>query len=281
MGELTCVTLNIWNRFGPWEDRLPRIRDGLRDLSADFVGMQEVLVMEEPAFDQNALIGEGLYPHVAWGKCSKNPHPVGNSILSRFPIKERASFDLPDGGTEEHRVLVHALLETPFGDVPVFVTHLNWKLNEGHVRVAQVKELAAILAVKAPKNGFPPILMGDFNAEPDSDEIRYLRGLTGLGGKCVYFADCFAAAGETKIENDGSARHHGQGIQAAYGATFSRDNAFAMLCHEPNRRIDYVFVRGPDDRGRGEPLESKVCMNVATSGIHPSDHYGVWAKLSA
>jgi hypothetical protein len=31
-------------------------------------------------------------------------------------------------------------------------------------------------------------VMGDFNAEPDSDEIRFLRGLTGFGGPCVYFA---------------------------------------------------------------------------------------------
>lgn len=270
MGELTCVTLNIWNRFGPWEERLPRIRDGLRALDPDIIGLQEVVMLPEAGFDQNALISDGLpQTHVAWARCSKNVQPVGNSILSRFPIKESAAFDLPDGGTNEHRVMVYALLDTPYGDVPVFVTHLNWKLDEGHIRVLQVKELAAIIAVKAPKACFPPIVMGDFNAEPDSDEMRYLRGLTGLGERCVHFTDCFGAtrgAPGTSADAD--------------GFTFARDNPFALLCHEPNRRIDYVYVRGPDDRGRGEPLASRVCMNQVTSGGHASDHYGVWAKIS-
>ncbi len=271
MGELTCVTLNIWNRFGPWEERLPRIRDGLRALDPDIIGMQEVLVMADAGIDQNKLIADGLpQSHVAWARCSKNPHPVGNSILSRFPVKDSESFDLPDGGTHEHRVMVYALLATPHGDVPVFVTHLNWKLDEGHVRVLQVKELAAIIAVKAPKTGFPPIVMGDFNAEPDSDEMRYMRGLTGLGERCVHFTDCF-----------GATRGSPGSSPDADGFTFARDNPFALLCHEPNRRIDYVFVRGPDDRGRGEPLGSRVCMDKATDGVHASDHYGVWAKISA
>jgi endonuclease/exonuclease/phosphatase family metal-dependent hydrolase len=271
MGELTCVTLNIWNRFGPWDERLPRLQDGLRALDPDIVGLQEVLVLEDGSFDQSALVARGgPLRHVAWGKCSKNAHPVGNAILSRFPIKDSASFDLDDGGTNEHRVLVYALLDTPHGEVPVFVTHLNWKLDEGHIRVLQVKEVAAIVAIKAPKTGFPPILMGDFNAEPDSDEMRYLRGLTGLGERCVYFADCFAAT-----------RGAPGSSQDPHGYTFARDNQFALLCREPNRRIDYVFVGGPDDRGRGEPLASSLCMNQATDGMHPSDHYGVWAKISA
>ncbi len=270
MGELTCVTLNIWNRFGPWEERLPRIRDGLRALDADIIGLQEVLVMPESGIDQNELISNQLAQHhVAWFKCSKNPHPVGNSILSRWPIKDSASFDLDDGGTSEHRVLVYALLDTPHGDVPVFVTHLNWRLDQGHVRILQVKEVAAIIAIKAPQTGFPPIVMGDFNAEPDSDEMRYMRGLTGLGERCVHFTDCFGATRAATGEQD------------PHGYTFSRDNPFALVCHEPNRRIDYVFVRGPDDRGRGEPLASRVCMNQATDGVHPSDHYGVWAKITA
>jgi len=273
MGELTCVTLNIWNRFGPWEERLPRIREGLRALNADIIGLQEVLAMQA-GIDQNELVTNQLATsHFAWGQHSKNPNPVGNSILSRWPIKETASFDLDDGGTNEQRVLVYALLDKPHGDIPVFCTHLNWRLDQGHVRVLQVKEVAAIVDIKAPKNGFPPILMGDFNAEPDSDEMRYLRGLTGLGGKCVHYTDCFGAT-------RGSPGSSASGPDDRDGYTFSRDNPFALVCHEPNRRIDYIFVRGPDDRGRGEPLASRVCMNEMVNGMHPSDHNGVWAKIA-
>jgi endonuclease/exonuclease/phosphatase family metal-dependent hydrolase len=261
---IEVVTINIWNRFGPWEERLPRLRDGLRALAPDIVGLQEVLVMKDAGFDQNLLLTEGLGYHHAWGCHSKSPHPVGNAVFSKFPIKTQAVFDLPQEGTSEHRCVVHARVGSPHGDLFVFATHLNWKLDEGHVRAAQVKALVAIVEQHAPRSEFPAIVMGDFNAEPHSDEIRYMRGLTGLGGKCVYFADCFGATvGGTSD-----------------GTTFSRSNPFAAVCREPNRRIDYVFSRGPDDRGRGEPLGSRVCLNEATNGVFPSDHFGVWAKLS-
>jgi endonuclease/exonuclease/phosphatase family metal-dependent hydrolase len=105
--------------------------------------------------------------------------------------------------------------------------------------------------------------MGDFNAEPDSDEMRYLRGLTGLGGPCVYFADAFHVAGEGP------------------GATFARRNPFAAPQREPDRRIDYVYVRGPDDAQRGEPTSARVCFDAAHEGTFPSDHFGVVATITA
>jgi endonuclease/exonuclease/phosphatase family metal-dependent hydrolase len=148
--------------------------------------------------------------------------------------------------------------------VPFFVTHLNWKLHEGHVRQGQVRFVTDTVARLAPISGFPPIVVGDFNAEPDSDEIRFMRGLTGLGGKCVYFADCFGVAG------DGSA-----------GTTFARRNPFAAPLREPDRRIDYVFVRGPDERQRGEPLSARVCFDEPIAGVFPSDHFGVIATISS
>jgi endonuclease/exonuclease/phosphatase family metal-dependent hydrolase len=115
----------------------------------------------------------------------------------------------------------------------------------------------------APIDGFPPVLVGDFNAEPDSDEMRFMRGLASLGGECVYFADAFLVAG------DGSK-----------GATFCRRNPFAAIAREPDRRLDYVYVRGPDARGRGEPIAAKVCMDEPIGGVFPTDHFGVVATIT-
>jgi endonuclease/exonuclease/phosphatase family metal-dependent hydrolase len=80
----------------------------------------------------------------------------------------------------------------------------------------------------------------------------------------VYFADSFGAAG------DGSP-----------GTTFSKRNPFAAVCREPERRIDYVFVRGPDDSQRGEPTEASVCFDLPHEGTFPSDHFGVIATITA
>jgi hypothetical protein len=103
---------------------------------------------------------------------------------------------------------------------------------------------------------------GDLNAETDSDEIRYLRGYTGLGGECVFFNDCFAAAG------DGSPGH-----------TFCARNPGAAASREPDRRIDYVFVRGPNDRLQGVPLEARVCLDEPVDGVWASDHFAVFSRI--
>ena len=263
MRTFRAATLNIWSRFGPWEERLVGIRHGLRALAPDVIGMQEVLCF--PEMDQAALVSEGLGYEIAWGRASENHgFPAGNAILSRWPIARREVVELPTGGSDEQRSIVFAELASPFGNVPVFCTHLNWKLHHGHIRQLQVKALTEAVARLAPIDGFPALVMGDFNAEPDSDEIRFMRGLAGLGGPCVYFADSFGVAG------DGS-----------QGTTFSKRNPFAAVCREPERRIDYVFVRGPDDSQRGEPTEASVCFDQPHEGTFPSDHFGVIATITA
>jgi endonuclease/exonuclease/phosphatase family metal-dependent hydrolase len=265
MNTFRVATLNIWNRFGPWEERLAAIRAGVRAIAPDVIGLQEVVRLqagEGDGLDQAAAIADGFGYHVAYGR-SRDERWYGNAILSRWPIARTHVYELPRAGTDERRSLLFAEIEAPFGRVPLFCTHLNWKLDEGHVRVAQVRELVQRIEALAKPDAFPAVLVGDFNAEPDADEIRFLHGLTALGGsRCVYFQDAFALAG------DGSRGH-----------TYARSNPFAAHLREPDRRIDYIFVRGRDERFRGEPLEAKLCFDAAVDGTYPSDHFGVIATL--
>jgi endonuclease/exonuclease/phosphatase family metal-dependent hydrolase len=258
-------TLNIWNRFGPWEDRLRAIRAGVRDLAPDVLALQEVVQLargEGDGLDQAAVIAEGFGYHVAYGR-SRDERWYGNAILSRWPIARTHVYELPRVGTDERRSLLFAEIDAPFGKLPFYCTHLNWKLDEGHVRSAQVREVVDRLQALAKPDHFPAVLAGDFNAEPGADEIRYLHGLTTLGGsRSVYFQDAFALAG------DGSAGH-----------TYARSNPFAAHLREPDRRIDYLFVHGRDERFRCEPLEARRCFDAPVEGTYPSDHYGVTAVL--
>src|SRR5262245_9163637 len=123
MRTFRAATLNIWSRFGPWEQRLLAIRDGLRTLAPDVIGLQEVLRF--PDFDQAALISEGLGYEIVWKKATENHgFPMGNAILSRWPILRSEVIPLPNGGTNEKRSLVFAELDAPFGKLPFFCTHL-------------------------------------------------------------------------------------------------------------------------------------------------------------
>lgn len=255
------ATLNLWNRLGPWEQRLPAIRAGIAAESPDVLGLQEVVSLE--GFRQASMLAEGFGYHVVEGRHSAAVLPVGNAILSRFPIVRHEVIDLPTGDTIERRTLLHAEIDAPFGRLPVFVTHLNWRLDEGHVRELQVRFIAdAIARICPPEKTFPPVLMGDLNAEPDADEIRFLRGLTSLGGRRVYFADAWLYAGEGP------------------GTTFARRNPFTHVAHETDRRIDYIFVRTQEDRRRGEPIEARVAFDSPVDGVFPSDHFGVVAVLA-
>jgi len=270
MKTFRVATLNIWNRSGPWEQRLSAIRAGVGALAPDIIGLQEVVCLDPDdgdgdGLDQAAAIAQGGAYHVAYGRAHDEPW-LGNAVLSRWPISARDVIDLPHGGTDERRNLLFTMIEAPFGRVPFFVTHLNWKFHDGHVREAQVRAIVSRIDAIAPGPGlFPAILVGDFNAEADSDEIRYLRGCTSLGtGRRVYFQDAFAFAGG-----------------GAPGTTFARSNPYAAILGEPDRRIDYVFVRGRDEGRRGMPCDASVCFDEAVGGVFPSDHFGVLATLRA
>ena len=280
MEKLRVATLNIWNKSGPWAERLPLIRSQLSTLSPDLIGLQEVLRLipdekqppvPSPDNDQASEIADGLGYNVAYGVAADYSGGLkfGNALLTRYKILDSRTFRLPGADSGETRSLLYTLLETPWGRLPVFVTHLNWKLHHGVVRVKQVVYAAERIFVLAPVGAdfLPPILMGDFNAAPHSDEIRYLKGEHVIDGRSIYFSDVWDYA-------------DGQGS----GYSYARDNAYALKNGEPNRRIDYIFVRGPDKQMRGEPSNVRLAFEQSGPGadgpVWASDHYGVVCDLS-
>ena len=59
--SLSVLTLNVWNREGPWPDRLPLIRSWLDRLQPDLIGLQEVA---DANHTQELLNGFGY--HTEW-----------------------------------------------------------------------------------------------------------------------------------------------------------------------------------------------------------------------
>jgi endonuclease/exonuclease/phosphatase family metal-dependent hydrolase len=263
MQRLRVLTLNIWNRSGPWDKRLPLIREGIAKLSPDLIGLQEVIQAEGRS--QADDIREGLGYEAAFGLAHDLGDGVhfGNAVLSRWPIASHKVLPLPAGESTEQRSLLFAEIASPHGTIPFFVTHLNWRFHEGIVREAQVFAVAEHVKSLAPIAGLPPFLVGDFNAQPEATEIRFLKGLASMHGKSTFFSDCF--------------EHAGQGPGYTFDAT---RNPFAASTHEYPRRIDYVFVRGPDEKVRGKPLLAKVAFEELTQGVAATDHYGVYAEVS-
>jgi endonuclease/exonuclease/phosphatase family metal-dependent hydrolase len=258
------ATFNIWNRQGPWERRLPLIREQLRALDADAIALQEVLAFGGRSQADDIIEGWDwhLYDAPAW--TIGGGLTFGNAIISPHPLFDCEVFPLPTPPGLDTRSVIFARVDAPHGPLPLFATHLTVQFNECRTRCAQVKVLADHAARLAPIGGPPAVLAGDFNAQPDSDEIRFLRGLTTLDGESVYFADCWALTGP-----------------GGPGHTFDRRNPYALRAHEPSSRIDYVFVRGPDAHFRGEPLSARIALDAPTDDVWPSDHFAVVADIFA
>jgi endonuclease/exonuclease/phosphatase family metal-dependent hydrolase len=255
MSLLTAATLNIWHDAGPWWLRSGLILAELERLEADLVGLQEVLSYGDGRGQAEELADPLGYDVVFAAACRRPDGDLfGNALLSRLPVRQRATIALPADGVEP-RSLLCALVDTPAGELPVFVTHLAWEPELGAVRGRQVRAvLAAIEQFVAPHPAaLPGLLMGDFNAVPGTDELRPLD--TG-------WVDAWQVAG------DGP------------GVTFDPENDYAQAWEEPPQRLDYLFLAA-DPRVRLREVETAFAVPACIDGLRvwPSDHYGVRCRL--
>src|SRR5262245_5506819 len=106
MSTVRVETLNIWNKSGPWTERLGLIRREIAARQPDVIGLQEVLRLvppgvAEPVIDERTCqateIAAGFGYHVAYAAASDYGGGLmfGNAILSRFPLRDERAFFLP------------------------------------------------------------------------------------------------------------------------------------------------------------------------------------------
>jgi endonuclease/exonuclease/phosphatase family metal-dependent hydrolase len=259
--RLRVLTWNIWWRFGPWQQRRPAIAATLKMLDADIIALQEVW-SDEATNLAAELAAELAYHHVFEWSMDIKSVGLGNALLSRWPIRRHDAIALHGKKeTGEGRVALFAEIDGPRGLIPIFSTHLNWKFEHSHIRQRQVTDLAHFVDSMRPWS-FPPIVCGDFNADPSSEEIRMLKGLTTCPVEGLFFHDAWSFAGE-----------------AGAGMTWDNANPYVAVELEPDRRIDYILVGWPAARGAGHILKCKVTGNEPVDDVWPSDHHAVLTEL--
>jgi endonuclease/exonuclease/phosphatase family metal-dependent hydrolase len=269
-GELVDTTLrvatwNLWWRFGPWEARQPAIAATLLALEADVVCLQEVWESDDGT-NQAAQLADALggWHHVYASRLRWDDGRFGNAVLSRWPIvgDEWRSLPAPDDA-DELRTVLRADIDGPRGPLQVFSTHLNWRFDHSAIRQDQVRTIARFVK-ESPARRFPPIVCGDFNAAPESDEVRMMTGRAAVPEDRLVFHDAWEAAGDRAADP---------------GYTWRNENPFARLDLEPDRRIDYVFVGWPKTGGVGHAVGCRVFGTEPVGGVVGSDHAGVVADL--
>ena len=260
------MSWNLWWRHGPWQQRQQAIAATLAEVRPDVCGFQEVWggPEESLAIDLAARLGM----HWCWAEAGKARDAggtqlfIGNAILSRWPIIEHTADALPVTATDEGRVAVHARIDAPGGALPVFTTHLTYGPGRSALRTAQVRALAGFVADHSGGCAYPPVVTGDLNAEPGSDELRLLGGLlTDPAVPGLVLLDSWRYADPRDP-----------------GFTWDLRNPYQDDSLIPNSRIDYVLVGLPWE-GRGRVKSVGLAGTAPVRGVWPSDHFAVIADL--
>ncbi len=275
------VTLNLWGTEAPLERRLALAERQLRALDPDVVCLQEVRPLDGRAGRTTAdVLGEALgltptyAPSIRWEDGAFGPGRPGGeeglAILARWPSRAARILPLPELRPTEGRILLSLHLDTPAGAMWFHTTHLHYRLDDGVAREAQVVAIdEAIRACGRGNDDAPQVLCGDLNATPDSDELRFLRGLTTLSGRRTHFQDAWL-------------RLH---PESPSGFTWSSDNEHTrpLRSLDIDRRIDYVLVTSRKKDGRGTVRACEVVLTEregeGADAVCASDHYGVFAEI--
>jgi endonuclease/exonuclease/phosphatase family metal-dependent hydrolase len=269
--QLRVATWNLWWRHGEPEERAPAILAALRELDADVVACQEVWWHADGSFADELAAELGMHVVVrpsrdpsSW--TSKLPdsdgYGIGNAVLARHPLGEPTVAPLPAPAREgAGRRLLDVVVTTPAGTCRVVAVHLT-STPSSALRCEQVRAVAAHVAA-APPTDLPPIVLGDFNAEPESDEMRMLEGLLTAP----------AAPGLMLI----NVRRWAANPDAP---TWTPVNPHVAATASPPVRIDHLLV----GLGRGTvPVRvehSAVFGDRPVDGVWPSDHAGVVVDLA-
>jgi endonuclease/exonuclease/phosphatase family metal-dependent hydrolase len=179
--ELTIMSYNIgYGQFG-----IENIAETIRSANPDIVALQEVDVMwsERSDFmDQATHLAEALEMELFYAPIYEFPDTLndggsrrfGLAFLSRIPIQYAINHSISRLSTQDTLNQMKLMPGFPeiriqIGNqlVGIYNTHLDFR-RDPRVRQQQISEM---LSVMESYDG-PTILLGDFNAMPDSDELK-------------------------------------------------------------------------------------------------------------
>lgn len=206
---------------------LERIARVILDARADIVGLQEVDrgVERTQRRDLPAELAKLTGMHVRFERnILHQGGDYGNATLSRFPIKSARNLHYRMLRPGEQRGVLQVVVDVQGRDVLVLNTHLDYRPDDIERR-SNVEELRALVAAAGKT---PVILVGDFNAVPDSAPIASLR---------EFLTDVWTVVG--------------------------RGDGFTIPVRKPAKRIDYIWTTP----GAFEPRAINVLQSEASDHL--------------
>lgn len=269
VGSVRVATFNVLSPLlADWHDRRKVVAEQLRAADPDIVALQEVDAGEDREQGIADLLGPGW--HVAWHSRT-TPDGVGLALASRWPFNEIHEHSL--GVTDRAAVfpwsavvVAEVRAPQPLGTLHIAHHKPVFQFDYEHERELQAVEAARFIEDVLDDRDDHVVVVGDFDATPDSSSVRFWTGRQSLEGVSVSYHDPW----EMLRPNDP-------------GHTFTPDNPLVArgdMFSAAGRRIDYVMVRG-GSFGPTLAVRSVELIGVQPhGGVQASDHYGVVAELT-
>ena len=256
------VTWNVWGRYGAdCEARQAALEQTLEQTAPDLVCLVEAWRQGDSTQPGRVAARLGLAHHRFVGEWEQEDWVSGIGFVSRWPMTEPRRRPLRAEDGSGFGEAVHVAVAGERGSIQLFAVMLDYPLDASGLRQHQVRQLVRFIAETASRRD-PVVVCGDFNAGPDSDEIRMLTGRSAPAAPGMVFYDAWEVAG------DGSA-----------GFTWSNRNPLAAIGLYPDRRFDYIFSAWPRRGGVGHPTGCSLLGVRAPGEQQVSDHYGLAADL--
>lgn len=263
------ATFNVLSpHLAAWPRRQEVLRNIIGKLDVDIIALQEINAAADRDRDLEQLLGSGW--HVAWHSHTTTDG-VGLALASRWPLGKITERGL--GVTERAAahpwsavVITEVLAPPPLGIV--YVAHHKPVYQFGYERERELQAVAAAGFIKseAPNKGEHTLVLGDFDATPDSASLRFWTGRQSLEGVSVSYHDPW----DTLCSDDP-------------GHTFTPENplvAHGDMRTAGGRRINYILVGANEFGPTLQPISiNRIGVNPV-QGIQASDHYGVVAELA-
>jgi len=259
---IRVVTWNVWGRYGEDCDaRQAALEQTLEEIAPDLVCLVEAWRQGDSTQPGRVAARLGLAHHRFVGDWEQEDWVSGIGFVSRWPMTEPRCRPLRAEDGSGFGEAVHVAVAGERGSIQLFAVMLDHPLDASGLRQHQIRQLVQFIAETASRRD-PIVVCGDFNAGPDSDEIRMLTGRSAPAAPGMVFYDAWEVAG------DGSP-----------GFTWSNRNPLAAIGLYPDRRFDYIFSAWPRRGGVGHPTRCSLLGVRAPGEQQLSDHYGLAADL--
>jgi vancomycin resistance protein VanJ len=170
---LTALSFNLHRYVDSDGDHdLAAVRDLVAGSGAGIVGLQETAGGRLTAGGLNGVrwLSHALGYHAAVGPPTRLAS-YGVALLSAWPIRDERVVVLPQRDSAT-RVALAATVESPLGDLPVVVAHLE---TVGDVRIAQAERVVDL--ARETDDTDRVIVLGDFNATPEERPYEVLTAV--------------------------------------------------------------------------------------------------------